>query len=205
MTGPTFFCTKYNMNNTAANQLFESLFPAAPAPAPRPNRKQQAINLSKATGRGLLATGRLIGRGLSATAGGLSQAGRYVALKSESLVQKLERAKLNLAELERRKAVNNSSVPIEKITNLKVYIRGLQEKLSQLPTNNSSFLEKFKFGNGGGKPIPRRRSFRTSQNIYNAGKEYKKTKDRKLLANFQRAVLELQSLESNTKQTTRVG
>jgi hypothetical protein len=200
MTGPTFFCTKYNMNNTAANQLFESLFPAAPAPAPRPNRKQQAINLTKATGRGLLATGRLIGRGLSATAGGLSQAGRYVALKSESLVQKLERAKLNLAELERRKAANNSSVPIEKITNLKVYIRGLQDKLSQLPTNNSSFLEKLRFGNGGGKTIPRRRSLRTSQNIHNAGREYRKTKSRQLLANFQRAVLELQSMESNSSR-----
>ena len=204
LTGPTFFCTKYNMNrNAIANKIYAELF-GGPAPAPvpvsRPNRKQQAINISKATGRGLLATGRLIGRGLSATAGGLSQVGRYVALKSETLVQKLERAKLNLAELERRKAANNSSVPTEKITNLKVYIRGLQEKLSQLPTNNSSLLEKLRFGNGGGKPNPKRRSFRTSQNIYNAGKEYKKTKDRRLLANFQRAVLELQSLESNSSR-----
>lgn len=148
-----------------------------------------------------MATGKLIGRGLSATAGGLSQAGRYVALKSETLVQKLERAKLNLAELERRKAANNSSVPTEKITNLKVYIRGLQEKLSQLPTNNSSsLLEKLRFGNGGGKPIPRRRSFRTSQNIFNAGREYSKKKNPQLLANFKRAVLELQSLESNSSR-----
>jgi hypothetical protein len=178
--------------NAIANKIYDELFggsapapvPApAPAPAPRPNRGQQAINL--------------LGRGLSATAGGLSRAGRYVALKSESLAQKLERAKLNLAELERRKAANNSSVTAQQIINRKVFIKGLQEKVSQLPTNNS---EKFKFGNGGGKPIPKRRSFRTSQNIYNAGKEYKKTKDRKLFTNFQRAVLELQTAEANSSR-----
>ena len=184
--------------NAIANKIYDELFPAAPAPAPapvpRPNRRQQAVNLSKATGQ-------LIERGLSATAGGLSRAGRYVALKSESLAQKLERAKLNLVELERRKAANNSSVTAQQIINRKVFIRGLQEKLSQLQTNNnSSFLKKFKFGNGGGKPIPKRRSFRTSHNIYNAGKEYKKTKDRKLFTNFQRAVLELQTAEANSSR-----
>jgi hypothetical protein len=172
--------------NAIANKIYDELFPAAPAPAPvpRPNRRQQAVNL--------------IGRGLVATAGGLSRAGRYVALKSESLAQKLERAKLNLAELERRKAANNSSVTAQQIINRKVFIKGLQEKVSQLPTNNNS--EKFKFGNGGGKPTPKRRSFRTSQNIYNAGKEYKKTKDRKLFTNFQRAVLELQTVEANSSR-----
>jgi len=185
LTGPTFFCTKYNMNrNAIANKIYDELFPAAPAPAPvpRPNRRQQAVNL--------------IGRGLSATAGGLSRAGRYVALKSESLAQKLERAKLNLAELERRKAANNSSVTAQQIINRKVFIKGLQEKVSQLPTNNS---ERLRIRNGG-KPVPKRRSLRTSQNIHNAGREYRKKRNPQLLANFQRAVLELQSLESNSSR-----
>jgi hypothetical protein len=154
--------------NAIANKIYDELFPAAPAPAPvpRPNRRQQAVNL--------------IGRGLSATAGGLSRAGRYVALKSESLAQKLERAKLNLAELERRKAANNSSVTAQQIINRKVFIKGLQEKVSQLPTNNS---ERLRIRNGG-KPVPKRRSLRTSQNIHNAGREYRKKRNPQLLENF---------------------
>lgn len=172
--------------NAIANKIYDELFPAAPAPAPaparvpRPNRRQQAVNLSKA-----------IGRGLSATAGGLSRAGRYVALKSESLAQKLERAKLNLAELERRKAANNSSVTAQQIINRKVFIKGLETKLG----NSNMFI---KMANG--KPTPKRRSFRTSQNIYNAGKEYKKTKSRQLFTNFQRAVVDLQTAEANSSR-----
>jgi hypothetical protein len=134
LTGPTFFCTQSNMNkNAIANKLYDELFggPAPPAPTPAPNRKQQAINLSKSSLQ-------LIGRGLSATKGGLSQAGRYVALKSESLVQKLERAQLDLEELERRKAAGNSNVTPKKIIDLKVYIKGLKGKLGKPSKNNNN-------------------------------------------------------------------
>ena len=137
--------------NAIANKIYAELFggpapapapapalaPApAPAPAPRPNRRQQAINLSKATGK-------LIGRGLVATAGGLAKAGRSIALKTESLEQKLVRAQLNLENMKKHKNAGNTGITNQSIINKQVFIEGLKGKVAKkgLYQNNKSTLK----------------------------------------------------------------
>ena len=191
------------MNNTAANQLFESLFPAAPAPAPLPTRTQKAINLTKAAGKGLLATGKATGKGLLATGKVIAVPFRFASRRTNLPQVQLRRAQLELENLKKRKEQGNTTITTKNLINKESFIESLKVRLARKglqENNNSSFLEKFKFGNGGGKPIPRRRSLRTSQNIHNAGREYRKKRNPQLLANFQRAVLELQSMESNSSR-----
>jgi hypothetical protein len=110
--------------NAIANRIYAELFGGpAPAPAPPPVPVPRS-NVPKSSSL-------------------LSQAGRYLGLKSESLVQKLERAQLDLEELEKRKAAGNSNVTSKKIIDLKVYIRGLKAKLGKpSKINNNSSLSR---------------------------------------------------------------
>ena len=184
--------------NAIANKIYAELFGGPPPPAPT-TRTQRLKNFGGEAIQGL----KEVGKGVMETGGGLVKVGRFVARRTNLPQVQLRRAQLELENLKKRKEQGNTSIKTENVIKKEAFITGLKVRLARKglqENNNSSLLEKLRFGNGGGKPNPRRRSLRTSQNIYNAGKEYRRTKDRKLLANFQRAVLELQSLESNSSR-----
>ena len=150
--------------NAIANKIYAELFggpapapaPApTPAPAPAPPRVQQVgrglMATGKFVGRGLMATGKFAGRGLMATTGGLAKAGRSIALKTESLEQKLVRAQLNLENMKKHKNAGNTGITNQSIINKQVFIEGLKGKVakkglyqnnkSTLKTNNKSTLK----------------------------------------------------------------
>lgn len=176
--------------NAIANKIYAELF-GGPAPPPPPPPPPPSVPNSK---QGVLQGLKNVGKGLAVPV-------RFISRRTNIPEVQFRRAQLELQNLKNRMAKGNTTITQKNIINKEAFITGLQVKIGKkgLP-EYSSLLEKLKFGNGGGKPIPRRRSLRTSQNIHNAGREYSKTKSRQLLANFQRAVLELQSMESNSSR-----
>lgn len=181
--------------NAIANKIYAELFGGPPPPAPT-TRTQRLKNFGGEAIQGLKEVGKGIGKGVMETGGGLVKVGRFVARRTNLPQVQLRRAQLELENLKKRKEQGNTSIKTENVIKKEAFITGLKVRLAKKglqENNNSSFLKNT-------KPLPKRRSFRTSQNIYNAGKEYRRTKDRKLLANFQHAVLALQSLESNSSR-----
>jgi hypothetical protein len=77
---------------------------------------------------------------LVATAGGLAKAGRSIALKTESLEQKLVRAQLNLENMKKRKNAGNTGITNQSIINKQVFIEGLKGQVAKkgLSQNNKS-------------------------------------------------------------------
>lgn len=181
--------------NAIANKIYAELFGGPPPPAPT-TRTQRVKKIGGEVIQGLKGVGKGIGKGVMATGGGIAAPFRFAARRTNLPQVQLRRAQLELENLKKRKEQGNTTITIKNLINKESFIEGVKVRLGRKglqENNNSSFLKNT-------KPIPKRRSFRTSQNIYNAGKEYKKTKDRKLLANFQHAVLALQSLESNSSR-----
>jgi hypothetical protein len=191
--------------NAIANKIYDELFPAAPAPAapapaaapaPGPTRAQRVKKIGGEVIQGLKGVGKGIEKGVMATGGGIAAPFRFAARRTNLPQVQLRRAQLELENLKKRKEQGNTTITTKNLINKESFIEGVKVRLGRKglqENNNSSFLKNT-------KPIPKRRSLRTSQNIFNAGREYKKTKSRQLFSNFQRAVLELQTAEANSSR-----